>query len=91
MISVTLKDSKSGLVKTTKVGYSWTMLFFGFFVPLLRGDWKWTLISLFLYGFANIIFSFFYNDIYIKDLLADGYKPATDADKKVLKEAGIIG
>lgn len=31
-----------GAMKQVKVGYSWTVLFFGFFVPLIRGDWKWS-------------------------------------------------
>lgn len=38
-------------------GFSWTVLFFGFLVPLLRKDWKWALI-LFLLAVANMSFSF---------------------------------
>lgn len=33
-------------MKQAPVGYSWTTLFFTVFVPLLRGDWKWTAIML---------------------------------------------
>ena len=54
------------------------MLFFGIFVPLCRGDWKWFLIilvaNLFTYGLASVVFAFVYNKIYIKDLLEKGYK-----------------
>lgn len=36
-----------GQIKIVKDGFSWTTLFFGPFVPLLRGDLKWFLISIF--------------------------------------------
>ena len=37
-----------GMVKECKVGFSWTILLFGFFPPFFRGDWKWGLIQLVL-------------------------------------------
>ena len=67
-----------GKVKIVKEGFSWTMLFFGIFVPLYRGDWKWFLIiliaNIFTYGWASVVFAFIYNKIYINDLLEKGYK-----------------
>ena len=68
-----------GVIKEAPVGYSWTMLFFGIFVPLLRGDWKWAAITLlaaiFSYGLVPlIIFPFIYNKFYLKDLIYKGYK-----------------
>ena len=67
-----------GQVKVVKEGFSWTMLFFGIFVPLYRGDWKWFLIiliaNIFTYGWASVVFAFIYNKIYINDLLEKGYK-----------------
>ena len=67
-----------GQVKIVKEGFSWTMLFFGVFVPLYRGDWKWFLIiliaNIFTYGWASVVFAFIYNKIYINDLLEKGYK-----------------
>ena len=67
-----------GQVKVVKEGFSWTMLFFGIFVSLCRGDWKWFLIiliaNLFTYGLASVVFAFIYNKIYINDLLEKGYK-----------------
>ena len=67
-----------GQVKIVKEGFSWTMLFFGIFVPLYRGDWKWFLIiliaNIFTYGWASVVFAFIYNKIYINDLLEQGYK-----------------
>lgn len=81
----TLKN-QNGATKTVKDGFSWTTFFFGAFVPLLRGDWKWFLIMMvasavsgFLIPFVGpsivgIAFSFFYNKLYLTDLLNKGYE-----------------
>ena len=62
---ITLENKKTNQMKLAPVGYSWTNLFFGFFVPLIRGDWKWGIIFLAVgivtWGFGSIITSFFYN------------------------------
>ena len=47
---------KNGLRKEVKVGFSWTVFFFGLFVPLFRGDLKWAAIMFFgtiLLGFCH--------------------------------------
>ena len=73
-----IMKNEIGQVKIVKEGFSWTMLFFGIFVPLYRGDWKWFLIiliaNIFTYGWASVVFAFIYNKIYINDLLEKGYK-----------------
>lgn len=73
-----MMKNEIGQVKIVKEGFSWTMLFFGIFVPLYRGDWKWFLIiliaNIFTYGWASVVFAFIYNKIYINDLLEKGYK-----------------
>lgn len=67
-----------GVTKQVKVGFSWTMLFFGVFVPLFRGDIKWFLITLLIglltAGLSWLVFPFFYNKVYLEDLLNSGYK-----------------
>ena len=67
-----------GQIKIVKDGFSWTTLFFGPFVPLLRGDLKWFLISIicwmFTLGIYQLVFCFLYNKIYINELLNKGYK-----------------
>lgn len=43
-MKVNLVNQRLNKSKQCKVGLSWTVLFFNGWVPLLRGDWKWTLI-----------------------------------------------
>ncbi|MBW1616304.1 MAG: hypothetical protein JRJ49_07190 [Deltaproteobacteria bacterium] len=73
-----LENPKTGHIKEAPVGFSWTVLFFGFFPPLFRGDWKWTIIIFLLscltICFSNLIFMFIYNKLYIKDLVGAGFK-----------------
>lgn len=87
---ITLMNKETGVTKECTTGYSWTTFFFGLFVPLIRGDLKWAIIMFalsFLAGsitfgiggfFVGPIFAFFYNKIYIKDLMAHGFIPADD-------------
>jgi hypothetical protein len=84
-----------GSVKVAPVGFSWTSLFFGFFVPFFRGDWLWGLIWLviecFIWGFAMIIMAFAYNKMYINRLIKEGWrvKHATDDLNEISRKMGI--
>ena len=64
-------------IKTAPVGFSWTVLFFGFFPPLFRCDWLWAIIillaNLLTYGIGGIVLAFLYNKFYLKSLLSNGY------------------
>ncbi|MDX5808642.1 HrgC protein [Bacillus cereus group sp. BfR-BA-02730] len=90
---IEMLNAKNNLREEVKVGFSWTTFFFGALVPLLRGDWKWFLIlivaGLCTYGFAGIIFAFFYNKIYIRELIRKGYTPTSELGKETLKSQGI--
>lgn len=72
---ITLTDGLE--TKTAPVGFSWTTCFFGGWPAVFRGDWKMAAIificSVFSYGLAGIVFAFFYNKTYIKDLVHRGY------------------
>jgi hypothetical protein len=94
-MKIKLKQQTTGLVKEVKVGFSWTSLFFGILVPLIRGDWKWTIIYFFVtpatFGLFWVIFPFFYNKSYLKGLIeSKGYVPADDIAKNILVQNGII-
>jgi hypothetical protein len=74
-----LKNPNTGELKEAPVGFSWTVLFWGFFPPLFRGDWKFTaiflLLGMFTFGASNLVFSFIYNKFFIKDLIyKEGFK-----------------
>ena len=85
---------KNGIQKKSSVGFSWTTFFFGFFVPLIRGDIKWFLIMLILsflsFGLAQFILCFLYNKFYTVNLLEKGYSPADEFSRSILKIKGII-
>ena len=85
---------ENGITKKAKIGFSWTMLFFGMFVPLFRGDLKWALLSFLLAiltaGISWLVLPFKYNTKYIEKLLEKGYKPADRESRKRLQQAGII-
>ena len=73
----TLKND-NGVEKKVKKGFSWTMLFFGVLVPLVRGDWFYFFITLVLapltFGISWLVFPFIYNKLYLERLLDKGYK-----------------
>ena len=91
---VILKQGNSGLVKEAPLGFSWTTLFFGFIVAIVRGDIKWAaiqfILSLVTLGFANLVMPFIYNKTYVKELLEKGYVPADEGAKNLLLSKGII-
>lgn len=69
----------TGARREVPTGFSFTNLFFGFFVPALRGDMKNTVIQILFAlvtgGISLVIFPFLYNSQYRNQLAADGFKP----------------
>ncbi|WP_212894717.1 HrgC protein [Helicobacter pylori] len=52
MVATTINLKKGNLIKKGFVGFSWTILFFNFWVPIIRDDARWAIvmfISLFCY------------------------------------------
>lgn len=94
---VTLVNRATGQHVNTKLGFSWTTLFFGFFPALFRGDYKWALIIVLIElalgsftfgggtGVALIVFGFLYNRLYINELISQGYEPAEDISRDALR------
>ena len=75
---IRVMQNEAGVVKQVKEGFSWTLFFFGFFVPLIRGDLKWFFIMLILHLLTDVlswlVLPFVYNRIYIDALLEEGYR-----------------
>ncbi len=75
---ILMKNEQTGQIRECPEGFSWTMLFFGFFVPMMRQDYGWAWVCFFMslltLGLYSIITAFFYNGSYIKRLELDGYK-----------------
>lgn len=98
---VNLKNPVTNQFKQVKVGFSWTTFFFGLFPALFRGDWKWFFVMLVVNiilgvptmgigaGLVGIIFAFFYNKLYINDLLSKGWVPSDESSKSMLLSKGF--
>ncbi len=125
----TINLKKDNLIKKGFVGFSWTTLFFGFLVPIIRGDVRWAIvmfISLCCYYFlvgaiidgmfpdidkipdddliviflvvflgniiniVDIIIAFVYNKHYTAKLLEDGYEPADEYSRGILRSRDMI-
>jgi len=88
--------------KTVKVGFSWTEMIFGFWTPVFRGDFKWASVLVlagiifesFTWGggafLVTLVFAFFYNRLYVKDLVNQGFKSADQNSFNVLKNYNYI-
>ena len=74
---VMMFNPANGLKKNGYFGFSWTYLFFGFLVPLFRGELIISLIHLFVTvltgGLWQIIMSFLYNKQYMIRSIEAGY------------------
>ncbi|CAH1852493.1 DUF2628 domain-containing protein [Convivina intestini] len=98
---VNLFNPATNQTKQIKLGFSWTVFFFGGFPALFRGDIKWFLIALVIgvvlgiptfgigTGLFGIVFAFFYNNLYAKDLIAAGFEPADEASRNMLLSKNI--
>lgn len=92
---------RDGIAKPSYVGFSWTIFFFGAWVPLIRGRYLDALVmfivSLIVAYFSNglgnlflgIILGFFYNKYATEQMLKEGYYPADEISAFLLKQHGI--
>ena len=99
---IKLKHPQTNVVKECPTGYSWTTFFFGLFVPLIRGDLKWTAILVLLTALVGVatlglgcflvgpIFAAFYNKICIVRLVEQGYVGKDEIDNDWLVAKKII-
>jgi len=92
--NIRLENIHTKEIKEIAIGFSWTSLLFGAFVPLLRGDIVWFILSIIIAivtaGIGWFFIAFIYNKIYAKKLISQGYIPADDVSKNELKMRGIF-
>ena len=76
-IEILIKHKESGIIKKGYYGYSWTYLFFGWFVPTIRGELGVAalhlLFSIASIGVWQVIVSFLYNKQYMTRMLTNGW------------------
>jgi len=92
---VALIHPQTGLMKSGFYGFSWTFLFFGWFVPLFRGELMIALlhftITVITIGLWQIIFAFLYNKQYTTRLLEKGYvlNDSLEVNEEARQKLGI--
>jgi hypothetical protein len=93
---VALIHPQTGLLKSGFYGFSWTFLFFGWFVPLFRGELMIALlhftITVITIGLWQIIFAFLYNKQYTTRLLEKGYvlNDTEEVNEEARQRLGIL-
>lgn len=76
--TISFENPQSGQMREAPVGFSWTVLFFGFFPALFRSHWVGfaiiALASFATFGLSNLLFMFIYNRMYVKHLISEGFR-----------------
>ena len=88
---VRIIHSASGIGKNGYVGFSWTYLLFGWFVPVIRGELGVGVLHLVItfvsFGLSQLIFPFLYNRQYMNRMLTNGWALDTlDPNYEIAKE-----
>lgn len=80
--TVLLKHKQSGLIKKGFFGYSTTYLFFGWLVPVVRGEIGIGVLHLvltaFTFGLFQLVMPYLYNKQYMTRLLTSGWELCDD-------------
>ena len=75
---IKVKHMQSGVEKYCHAGYSWTYFFFGFFVPIFRGEISigvfHLIFSIITFGLFQLVMPFLYNKQSSIRLLTNGWE-----------------
>ena len=97
--AIRMRHPNTGIVKRGYYGFSWTYLFFGFWVPVFRGHYQMAFMHFLIWLFGvitltwlpvQILMSFFFNKFYTQRLIEDGYRFFDDMIK-VNEACEILG
>ena len=90
---IVFKHKDSGINKNGFVGYCWTYFFFGFFVPIFRGEISigifHLIFSLVTFGIFQLVMPFLYNKQFSTRLLTNGWELNDTDDKNELARLKI--
>jgi hypothetical protein len=98
-IAIQMRHNRHGIYKDGYVGFSWTYLFFGFFVPLLRGHYRYALYHFIIFvlsgpliPFVQLILAFMFNRWYTLDMIERGYQFDTTPELKAYacEKLGVV-
>ena len=92
---VLIKHTQSSIVKSGYIGYCWTYLFFGWIVPIFRGEIGISalhlLFTLITVGLFQFVMSFLYNKQFMIRQLTNGYELSDEESVNLMakKRLGI--
>ena len=91
---IVVKHKESGIKKRCFIGYSWTYFFFGFFVPIFRGEISigifHLIFSIVTFGLFQLVMPFLYNKQASVRLLLNGWE-LNDTEENNLLASTKIG
>ena len=91
--AIPIKHNESGMMKTGYFGFSWTYLFFGWFVPLFRGELGvgalHLLFTAITFGLWQLILCFLYNKQYMTRMLTNGWELARNENENLKARAAL--
>lgn len=91
---IVIVHKESGIEKNCFVGYSWTYFFFGFFVPIFRGEISigifHLIFSIVTFGVFQLVMPFLYNKQASIRLLLNGWE-LNDSEENNLFASSKIG
>ena len=87
---VPIRHSQSGIVKNGYIGFCWTYLFFGWIVPIIRGEIGVGVLHLVLtfvsLGLFQLVMPFLYNKQFMTRQLTSGWDLAADGELLALAQ-----
>ena len=90
---IKVKHKESGVEKSCFIGYSWTYFFFGFFVPIFRGELSIGVVhlifSIVTLGVFQLVMPFLYNKQYSIRLLTNSWVLNDSEEKNNLAKLKI--
>jgi len=92
---IMIKHEETGLMKKGYYGFSWTYFFWGWLVPIIRGEMTigalHLLFTVCTFGIWQFIVCFLYNKQYMTRMLTTGWKlSGNDEDIQEAKRALMI-